>query len=415
MSPKPWVIIVGAGPSGLLLGLLLAKRNIPVQIVELSNKLDEQPRATHYGTPAMYELRRAGVLEDLRTAGFLPAEVCWRKLDGTVLAGMEWRVVGDDPDRMVCLPLNCLGKILYDHISRQPSASISWDHKVVSIGQDEDKAWIKVETAQGEKTLEASYIVGCDGANSQVRRSLFGDKEFPGKTWDEQIVATNTYYDFSRFGWKDANFIIHPEHWYMAARIGKDGLYRVTYGELPGLTHEELRERQPWKFKTMLPGNPEPDQYRIVNFSPYRVHQRLAPSMRVGRFCLAADAAHLCNPFGGLGLTSGIVDVGNLYDCLAGIYESVADDSILDKYSEIRRQKYHEIINPISSDNIVRLFGQDPDTALEEDEFLKMCKRAETDEDFAREMQNEANALKHDFTQYYRKPAIPEKLKSRGI
>ena len=110
----------------------------------------------------------------------------------------------------------------------------------------------------------------------------------------------------------------------------------------------------------------------------------------------------MCNPFGGLGLTGGIVDVGGLYDCLAGIYEDLADTSILEKYSEIRRQKYNEVVNPISSDNIVRLFGQDPDKALVTDEFLKMCKRAETDPQFAQEMQNGVNILKHDFTQYYR-------------
>ncbi|KIW90478.1 uncharacterized protein Z519_09124 [Cladophialophora bantiana CBS 173.52] len=399
---KPWAIIVGAGPSGLLLGLMLAKKGIPVHLVDMSVKLDEQPRATHYGSPAMYELRRAGIVEDMRAQGFHPDAVCWRKLDGTYLAGVKMGVE-HDPDRMVCLPLNRLGKILMDHIGRQPSATVTWGHKVVSIGQDDHKAWIICETPEGEKRLEAEYIIGCDGANSQVRRSLFGDKEFPGKTWDEQIVATNTYYDFSKFNWLDSNFIIHPEHWYMAAKIGKDGLYRITYGEMPGLTNEQLRERQPWKFKTMLPGNPEPDQYRIVNFSPYRIHQRLAPSMRVGRFCLAADAAHLCNPFGGMGLTGGIVDIGGLYDCLVGIHDGLADDSILDKYSEIRRQKYNEVVNPISSANIVRLFGQDPDKALENDEFLKMCKRTETDEEFAKEFRYGANILKHDFTQYYRK------------
>ena len=188
---RPWVIIVGAGPSGLLLGLLLARRGIKVQVVDQTNKLDEQPRATHYGMPAMYELRRAGVVDDLRAAGFLPETVCWRKLDGTYLAGLDSSVVGDNPDRMVCLPLNRLGKIIYEHLGRQPSATVSWDHKVVSIGQDENKAWIEVETPQGRKTLEADYIVGCDGANSQIRRSLFGDTNFPGKTWDEQIVATN--------------------------------------------------------------------------------------------------------------------------------------------------------------------------------------------------------------------------------
>ena len=82
----------------------------------------------------------------------------------------------------------------------------------------------------------------------------------------------------------------------MAAKITNDGLWRVTYGEKPGLTSEELRTRLPEKFKSMLPGHPEPDQYQIKNFSPYKVHQRLAKSMRVGRFLLAADAAHLCNP-----------------------------------------------------------------------------------------------------------------------
>jgi hypothetical protein len=78
----------------------------------------------------------------------------------------------------------------------------------------------------------------------------------------------------------------------MAARISNDGLWRVTYGELPGLTFDELKVRQPEKFKKMLPGHPDPDDYKMINFSPYKVHQRLAKQMRVGRFLLAADAAH---------------------------------------------------------------------------------------------------------------------------
>ncbi len=82
----------------------------------------------------------------------------------------------------------------------------------------------------------------------------------------------------------------------MASRISKDGLWRVSYGELPGLSAEELLSRQPMKFKTMLPGHPGPGDYKIASISPYKIHQRLAEKMRVGRFLLAADAAHLCNP-----------------------------------------------------------------------------------------------------------------------
>ena len=108
--------------------------------------------------------------------------------------------------------------------------------------------------------------------------------------------CAKVYYDFHKFGYQDANFHIHPEHWYVAARITKDGLWRVSYGELPGLSREKLIARQPWKFETMLPGHPEPHEYKLVGISPYKIHQRLAEKMRVGRFLLAADAAHLCNP-----------------------------------------------------------------------------------------------------------------------
>lgn len=109
----------------------------------------------------------------------------------------------------------------------------------------------------------------------------------------------------------------------------------------------------------------------------------------------------MCNPFGGLGLTGGIIDVGGLFDCLAGLYEGKADTSILDKYSEVRRAKYNGIVNPISCENIVRLFGQDPERALETDEFLKLCKRAETDVAFSKHMQSGINGLMYDFTQHY--------------
>jgi 2-polyprenyl-6-methoxyphenol hydroxylase-like FAD-dependent oxidoreductase len=213
----------------------------------------------------------------------------------------------------------------------------------------------------------------------------------------------------------------------MAARISNDGLWRVTYGELGGLTFDELKARQPAKFKSFLPGNPDPEDYKVVNFSPYKVHQRLAQRMRVGRFLLAADAAHckipslllcpmvssvllcllnesfaVCNPFGGLGLTGGIVDVGGLHDCLSGIFSGKADGSILDKYDEVRRSKYNEIVNPTSSGNIRVLFEQNPDTALNDSEFLRMCKEAETDPEVAAKMKEGLNALQYDFTQHYR-------------
>lgn len=82
----------------------------------------------------------------------------------------------------------------------------------------------------------------------------------------------------------------------MAAKIATDGLWRVTYGDVPGLTIEEYTRRLPMRFKEMIYSKPEPSEIKIANVGPYRMHQRLAPSMRSGRILLAGDAAHLCNP-----------------------------------------------------------------------------------------------------------------------
>ncbi|KAE9371701.1 FAD/NAD(P)-binding domain-containing protein [Stipitochalara longipes BDJ] len=393
------VIIVGAGPSGLVLALMLGQKGVKVTLLDAALSLDAQPRATHYAAPAVDELRRAGVLDEILSLGFIPNGVAWRKLDGTLLACMTPESVPKE-NRMVCLPLDKMSKIVYSHLEKEPSVEVKWGHRVVGIGQSEESAWVEAQTDEGEKRLKADYIVGCDGGNSQIRRSLFGDMAFPGRTWDEQIVATNVYYDMSKFNWMDSNFIVDPEHWYMVAKIQTDGLLRITYGDISGLSREEYIKRQPMKFRQMLPGHPEPSEYKLTNISPYKVHQRCAEKFRVGRFLLAADAAHLCNPFGGLGLTGGLVDVGNLYDCLVGIHLGKASSEILDKYDSVRRQKYHEIIDVVSSQNL-RLLLENPDTSEKVAAFADICRKAGNDEKLSRKMQLFSNDIKYDFTQHY--------------
>lgn len=194
----------------------------------------------------------------------------------------------------------------------------------------------------------------------------------------------------------------------MAARIAphpepKKNVWRISYGELSGLSDEELMERQPMKFEKFLPGHPKPDQYTVLNKSPYKVHQRCVDSMRVNRILLAADAAHLCNPFGGMGLTGGIADIAGLFQCLEGILNGQTDDEILTTWSDVQRKKWADIINPISSSNIRRLFDQDPEKAMEDDEFLKMLKKAESDPVLAQEIHQSGNNLNYDYSQHFKK------------
>lgn len=88
---------------------------------------------------------------------------------------------------------------------------------------------------------------------------------------------------------------------------------------------------------------------------------------------------------GGMGLTGGLVDVGNLFDCLYGIATGEVDEDILDKYSEIRMQKFHEVISPISSGNIRRLWDPSPE-AIANEPFFNAVKEAEQNEHLAQQM-----------------------------
>ena len=91
------------------------------------------------------------------------------------------------------------------------------------------------------------------------------------------------------------NNFVDPDNAFLAARITKDELWRVTYGEIPGLSNEEYIARLPMKYESILPGKPKPGEYQLLSAQPYRCHQRLAKAMRVGRFLLAGDAAHMTN------------------------------------------------------------------------------------------------------------------------
>ena len=183
--------MVGAGPADLLGSLVLSKHGIPVTLMDMGQSLDPNLRATHHSAPAVTELIRAGVIDDVKAEGFIPDGVSWRRIDGEEIVSLDPTVLGDTPSDLVYLPLDELAKILNRHLDRQKNVRILFNHEVIDIGQKDNEAWVEANTEAGVKQFKAQYITGCDGANSKIRRSLFEDGEFPGFTWDKQIVATN--------------------------------------------------------------------------------------------------------------------------------------------------------------------------------------------------------------------------------
>ena len=173
--------------------------------------------------------------------------------------------------------------------------------------------------------------------------------------------------------------MIDPVFWGLIAKRGKGGLWRVTYGDVGGLTDDEYIRRREAAFRAMLPGHPEPSDYKITQTNQFRIHNRCVDKMRVGRILLAADAAHVCNPFGGYGCMTAVLDVAALADCLIGLYEGKADEGILDLYAEIRREKFLTYVDARSLKNLNRIKKSDPNIVLETDKFLGILRGLEGD------------------------------------
>ena len=114
----------------------------------------------------------------------------WRNIQGDILASSE-NLDDTSPDRFVLYPVHMLSNLLLDRVREQPLVSVHFLHPVAGVGQDENSVWADIERPDGKMRFSSDFVVGCDGANSIVRKSLFGDENFPGFTWDKQLVVTN--------------------------------------------------------------------------------------------------------------------------------------------------------------------------------------------------------------------------------
>jgi 2-polyprenyl-6-methoxyphenol hydroxylase-like FAD-dependent oxidoreductase len=249
-----------------------------------------------------------------------------------------------------------LAEIVLKHLLRVAGAEVRWGHRVTAVRPQDDSVDITIEAEGGQKQIRASWLVGADGASSGVRQAL--GLTFDGVTWPEWFVATNVIYDFERYGYGRANFVVDPVHWAIIPKISEDGLWRLTYGEPGSLDRADLRTRLADKLAVLLPGG---ESVEPVAFSPYRVHNRCADTFRVGRVLLAGDAAHVNNPIGGLGLTNGILDAVALGNARVAAIKGTAGEEILDLYAEDRRRIFLEIVSPVSSENKRRLAEGDPE------------------------------------------------------
>src|SRR5579859_698309 len=213
------VVIVGAGPVGLVVALMVAKEGVKVTVVEASHEVMQSPRAMAYGPAAVNELERAGIAQECRDAGLSEADyIRWITDKNEVICQIERPKDKFDP--VICRHCgqHVVAAIIVKHLEKYPHVKVVFDHKVTAIKDHGDSVTAMCQTKGGEVKLTSRYLVGADGAGSTVRRLI--RCTFNGFTYDKMVVATNVYYPFADHGYSFAQFIVNPDHFALVLLTG---------------------------------------------------------------------------------------------------------------------------------------------------------------------------------------------------
>lgn len=350
------VLVVGAGPVGLVAALRLAGAGIPVAVLEAEDGVSRELRASTFHPPTLDLLATLdGVVPALLQRGLVCSS--WQvRLHGTgeraefdlsALAGET-----DHPYRLQC-PQRELSLILLDMLTRH-GVTVHFGWQVAAVRQNGDVVTV---TAQDGSARRAPFVVGADGARSAVRASLGVD--FPGLTYPETTILATTAFPFEEHlpGLSRVNYVWTDEGTYSLLRLPDQwrcSLYPADGQSIAEAVTPAAIQR---KLRAIVP---VADTFPVGEVRPYRVHQRLAGTFRVGRVALAGDAAHLSSPSGGMGMNGGIHDAFELTETLAEIWHRGAPLDLLDRYTRRRRTVIAEEVIAQADANRARMQERDP-------------------------------------------------------
>jgi 3-(3-hydroxy-phenyl)propionate hydroxylase len=355
---KLQVIIVGAGPVGLVSALRLATFGIRSVVLEQSVDLPTALRATTFHPPTLDMLEALGVDKDLEKLGVVTPSWQVLHLETGERAKFDISVIADctrHPYRLQ-VEQEKLGRILFDIAGSTNMVDLRLGTEVTSVSQDSDGVTVTARCGDTVASFTGSYLIGADGAHSIVRKSL--DLPMEGATYPSLTILVTTPFRFEDHLPRllGANYIWGAADSFSMFRLRDE--WRCTFYPRPGqseeiaVTDEAVQERLHGIFNQAA-------QFEVRERRAYRIHQRIVPKYRVGRIVLAGDAAHLNAPTGGMGMNGGIHDAFNLTEKIRRIFNGESAD-LLDVYSEERQPvALAEIINQ-SHQNRTRMQEKDP-------------------------------------------------------
>ncbi len=322
------VLIVGAGPVGLFLANECARRGLNWRIIEENSSQSEHSKALAIFPRTLEIFDMAGVAAPFLETANRVTSVAVMTQERT-LAHMRFEPE-DTPYAFVAMvPQNVTERLLVQELAHKDGA-VEYSTKFVSADQGDDAVSVTVEQKGESRKIAASFVIGCDGAHSQVRHALNvplegGEYDAPFMLADIEAVtelpANELQLCPSEFG-PVAIFPMSANRRRIVATVEK------IEGDAPslGLVRNVLAQRAPRGIEA-----------RTLHWSSYfRIHHRHAARLRGGRMFLAGDAAHIHSPFGGQGMNTGLHDVWNLVWKLDLFLQGHGNQQLLDSYSTER-------------------------------------------------------------------------------
>ncbi|KAG1872119.1 FAD binding domain-containing protein [Suillus tomentosus] len=354
-TAHPPVLVVGAGPVGLVAALTLLQNGISVRIIDK----DPHPRIGQRGTgiwPRSRELYNfLGVSEVISLAKPAPPIRFYKP--GT-LESLEDAVLVPHVEPTPAIPFNghrAMGQQLLDVILRRHlekfSCSVEMGTELRSFEQSDEGVTAVLAKNGISETFDTKWIIGADGAKSIVRKQL--GLTFLGETRDDAHVVTGDIrltgvgldrLYWHRFGnWKEQGLSLRP-----ADEIGDDGWQFFLFGHELDLT--KIAESEKLVFETITSLMPTEILFnKLVWMSYFKPNIRMVNKFSEGRVFVAGDAAHVHSPTGGQGLNSGVQDAFNLGWKLALVQKGLADKSLLETYSAERLPVISEMLGVTTS------------------------------------------------------------------
>jgi len=330
------VLIVGAGPTGLMLACQLARRGVRPLIIDRHAGPAQQTRALGVQARTLEIYQKLGIAQQAVALG-KPATGAnlWAegRRTGRVPLGDAGASLSPFPYILI-LGQDDNERLLGEQLAKM-GVEVQWNTELVALKQGPHDAIATLRSPDGssKSLLTARWVAGCDGARSSVR--TLNGIDFPGAPYEHvfyvaDVVAHGPMVadEVNVYLWQDGFHLFFPmrgeHHW-----------------RIVGILPPALRDRDDIEFEDVAPSvRDEAGQALAVErcswFSTYRIHHRHAARFRAGRSFVLGDAAHVHSPVGAQGMNTGLQDATNLAWKLAAVIRDGVDEALLDTYEDER-------------------------------------------------------------------------------